>query len=136
MLNITQAQLDARIATENGFTQWFVDKLMPEELPEFHAEFSRDKLLGCARRARRTAIHLGFDDPPSQAHFAGLMWRIGAGFFLFPGFREIARDTTTPGPVRIDRFYTQVTPDEAADAILNADDTLLWVSPFDDDEEA
>lgn len=135
MLKISQAQLDARIATESGFTQWFVDQFMPEELPEFHAEFTRDKLLATARRARRTAIDLGFDDPPSQAHFVALMWRLGANFFQFPGFQEIARDTATAGPVRVDRFYTQVTPDQAADAILNSDDTLLFISPLDDDED-
>lgn len=85
-------------------------------------------------RARRTALHFGFTDPPSQAHFAILMWRVAASFFLFPGFREIVAETFTAGPSRVDRLYNQVTPEQAADAILNGDDALLFSGPFDDED--
>lgn len=135
-MKLTREQLDSRIATEDGFVRWFADQFMPEQLPEFHAEFTREKLHAAARRARRTAVHFGFADPPSQAHFAALMWRVAANFFVFPGFREIANDTGRSGPSRIARFYDEVTPDQAADAILEGDDTLLFLGPFDDQEAA
>ncbi|MBL8481443.1 MAG: hypothetical protein JNJ60_04560 [Rhodocyclaceae bacterium] len=131
---ITQEQMEARIATEDGFVTWFSEQFMQANLAEFYAAFPAEKRMAAARRARRTALHFGFFDAPSQAHFVALMWRVGANFFMFPGFREIALDRQASGPSRIDRFYTEVTPDQAADAILKADDRLLFMGPFDDDQ--
>lgn len=133
-LSLTRQQLDSRISTEAGFVPWFAEKFMQENLLEFYATFSEEKRMAAARRARRIAIHFGFTDAPSQAHFAALMWSVGANFFVFPGFREIAADRRASGPSRIDRFYTAVTPDQAADAIAQGDDSLLFMSPFDDED--
>ena len=133
-MQVTQAQLMSRIATEAGFAQWFATKFMEENLPEFHAAFPREKRVAAAVRARRIATHLGFTDPSSHTHFAALMWRVAANFFMFPGYRQIASDRAADGPSRIDRFYTEVTADQAADAILKGQDWLLFASPFDDEE--
>ena len=134
MLKFTQAQLGSRIASEGGFAQWYVDAFMPEHLADFHSQFGRAKLLAVAVRARRLALRFGFTDPGSQTHFVSLMWRLGGNFFLFPGYREIVGDTQTDGVTRIDRIYAEVTPDQAADAILNGHDGLLFESPLDDAE--
>ena len=134
VLQMSPEQMASRINTEAGFALWFAEQFMPEHLVEFHAAFPREKRLAAAVRARRTALHFGFTDPPSQAHFAILMWRVAANFFLFPGFREIVAETDTDGPSRIDRLYKQVTPDQAADAILKGDDALLFSGPLDDED--
>ena len=135
VFQLNREQVDARIATEAGFAEWFAEKFMQEHLLEFYGEFGPAQRLDVARRARRTALHFGFDDPASQAHFAALMWRVCGNFFTFPGFREIAAQKTVDGPTRIAWFYTQVTPDQAADAILQGEDTWLFHSPLDDDEQ-
>ena len=134
VLQMSPEQMASRINTEAGFALWFAEQFMPEHLVEFHAAFPREKRLAAAVRARRTALHFGFTDPPSQAHFAILMWRVAANFFLFPGFRESVAETYTDGPSRIDRLYKQVTPDQAADAILKGDDALLFSGPLDDED--
>lgn len=134
VLQMSPEQMASRINTEAGFALWFAEQFMPEHLVEFHAAFPREKRLAAAVRARRTALHFAFTDPPSQAHFAILMWRVAANFFLFPGFREIVAETYTDGPSRIDRLYKQVTPDQAADAILKGDDALLFSGPLDDED--
>ena len=134
VLQMSPEQMASRINTEAGFALWFAEQFMPEHLVEFHAAFPREKRLAAAVRARRTALHFAFTDPPSQAHFAILMWRVAANFFLFPGFREIVAETDTDGPSRIDRLYQQVTPDQAADAILKGDDALLFSGPLDDED--
>lgn len=134
MLQLSAEQMATRIKTEAGFALWFAEQFMPVHLVEFHAAFLREKRLAAAVRARRTALHFGFSDPPSQAHFAILMWRVAANFFLFPGFREIVAQRCTDGPSRIDRLYNQVTPEQAADAILHGDDALLFSGPFDDED--
>lgn len=134
VLQLSPEQMASRIETEAGFALWFAEQFMPVHLVEFHAAFPREKRLSAAVRARRTALHFGFSDPPSQAHFAILMWRVAANFFLFPGFREIVAQKYTDGPSRIDRLYNQVTPEQAADAILQGDDALLFSGPFDDED--
>lgn len=126
MMRLSEKQKYARIATEPKFVAWYVDDFMPSQLPEVLRLFKRDKLVEMVAVGRRIAVDHGFTDPPSQAHFITLMWKIGAGFFTMPGFREIALDRTRPGPERINRFYA-VSEDQAADAILAADDAV-WFS--------
>lgn len=136
VLQLSTEKMDARVETEAGFALWFAEQFMPVHLVEFHAAFPREKRIAAAVRARRTALHFGFSDPGSQAHFAALMWRVAANFFLFPGFREIVAQRSVDGPTRIDRFYKLVTPEQAADAVLQGDDTLLFSGPFDDEDSA
>lgn len=131
MLTITQAQTLLAIDDEPGFLAWYVDAFMPDHLPEFHRAFRRDDLIGMVGRGRRVAIARGFDDPASQAHFVTLMWTMGPNFHHFPGFREIARDRSQPGSLRIDRFYREVSSEQGADAVLGADDRYWFTDPAD-----
>mgnify|MGYP006992415906 FL=1 len=135
MLKISDSQLHSRIIHEEGFVSWFAENFMREQLANFYIAFPAEKRMAAARRARNAAIRLEITDPPSQVHFAALMWSLGANFFTFPGFREILEDVRMSGPARIHRVYTEVTADQAADAILHSDDSALFVDP-DDSESA
>lgn len=125
MLNLTNEQLLICIADESGFVDWYVERFMPEHLPEFVGLFPQEKLKDMIRRGRRIALRKRFTDPASQVHFVTLMWRVGANFFQMPGFSAIADDFSDTPSSRIDRFYA-VPSDLAAEAILAADDQVWF----------
>lgn len=129
MLTIRKDQMSVGISDEKAFIDWYVNEFMPDHLPEFHESFSSEDLGRMVRRGRNEAIKYGFDDPPSQAHFVTLMWKLGPNFHHFPGFREIAEDRGQPGPERIGRFY-QVSDEEGGEAVLGADDRYWFPETF------
>jgi hypothetical protein len=122
MLIIRKEHMTLRISQEEGFVDWYVNDFMPEHLAEFHESFSNEDLYRMVRNGRKEAIAYGFDDPSSQVHFVTLMWKIGANFHHFPGFKEIASTTEQSGQKRIERFYNEVTDDQGAEAVLGAND--------------
>ncbi len=122
MLKIRTEQLDAFLADESWFVRWYVEEFIPDHLPGFHETFDDRELREMTALARRTAIEKGFGDPPSQVHFVTLMFKIGPTFFKFPGFKEITEAPDLPGPERIRRYYEDVTSEQAAEAILGAED--------------
>lgn len=122
MLRIRQEQLDVFLADESWFVQWYVSSFMPDHLPGFHETFDDQELKEMVTRGRRRAIEQGFDDPPSQVHFVTLMFKIGPTFYQFPGFREITETKGVAGPERIRRYYEEVSEEQAAEAILGAED--------------
>ena len=74
---------------------------------------------------RTYARAFGIDDPASQAKFVTLMWQVGANFFEFPGFREIAHDRSLTAAQKIDGFYG-VPEDLAVEAIINPDERYWY----------
>jgi hypothetical protein len=129
MLRLTQAQMLLAIVEERGFVDWYVDRFMPDHLPDFHRAFSRNELVSMVRRGRQEAIVYDFDDPASQVHFVTLMWTMGPTFHHHPGFREIATARDQPGPARIERFYREVTDEQGASAVLAANDRYWFMTP-------
>jgi hypothetical protein len=129
MLTLRPDQMALNIATERSFVDWYVGTFMPDELPHFHEALSEDSLREMVANGRRRAMAGGFADPQCQAHFVTLMWVAGPSFMEFPGFAEIAADTTSPERERIDAFYA-VDPDLAAEAIAHANDSA-WFAPGD-----
>lgn len=126
MMEIREDQITIPISNEEGFLDWYVGEFIPEHLPEFHEALDNESLREMTKNARDEAIRCGFNDPSSQVHFVTMMWNIGPNFHHFPGFQEITNDVSQPGPERIERFYNEVTDDQAADAILGADDNYWY----------
>lgn len=122
MLIIRKDQSDAFLADKSWFVQWYVSRFIPDHLPGFHETLDDQDLKEMVTYGRHKAIELGFDDPPSQVHFVTLMFKIGPTFYKFPGFREITETKGISGPERIRRYYEEVTSDQAAEAILGAED--------------
>ena len=73
---------------------------------------------------RRYARHFRIEDVPSQMHFITLMWTVGANFFTFPGFAEVA-SSGLDGPAKIDAFYA-VDRDRAVAAVMQPDDRYWY----------
>ncbi|PPD18745.1 MAG: hypothetical protein CTY18_10725 [Methylomonas sp.] len=124
MLVLRDDQLTLPIADETGFTNWFVDDFMPEFLDDFHQSLPRSRLIQRACYGRNLALRFGFKDPVSHTHFVYLMWEIGPDFFTFPGFKDIAEESSKPEQQRIDAFY-QV-PAELDKAAMFGSDWHRW----------
>lgn len=127
MMRITRKQKQAFVTSDAEFARWYVDAVMKPQLPQFHLAISEQGKLEMVTNGRIWARLHGFSDATAQAHFITLMWKIGPGFFVFPGFAEIARDTAADDQARVQAFY-DVDPELAAQAILQPDDRYWY--PF------
>jgi hypothetical protein len=134
MFEIRARQVDAFLADEAWFIEWFVCTFMPDHVPGFHQTFDDRELKEMVGRGRRRAIEHGFTDPPSQVHFVTLMFKIGPTFYTFPGFREVTAARTLSDAERIRRYY-EVPGALAADAILRAEYRSWWPDPIVGEDE-
>lgn len=125
MLKMRPIHMLMRIVSENGFVDWYVNKFMPDNLPEFHQALSTTSLEDMVRSGRKTAIAYGFSEPDSIFHFVTLMWIVGPNFMDFSGFKEALENKDLDDAGRIDALYN-VDSELSAEAIINADDTAWW----------
>ncbi|WP_308917135.1 hypothetical protein [Jannaschia sp. LMIT008] len=58
-----------------------------------------------------------------------LCWEVGPGFFLWPGFREIAIDLNLTGKQKVAAFE-EVEEERAVDAIVGRDSSLWFDAPI------
>ncbi|MGL4309555.1 MAG: hypothetical protein ACRCSU_03630 [Paracoccaceae bacterium] len=122
---LTTNQMMSGIARDEDFAEWFVEDVMKQHIPDPYYAVSPEGLREMTVNGRDYARKCGITDFPSQAHFVILMWKIGANFWLQPGFREVAMNTAMLGPDKIDRFYA-VPKDQAVHAIMNCNDTYWY----------
>lgn len=125
MLIIRDDQLKMNITEENGFVRWYVHQFMPDHVPYLHEAMDEATLERMIRNGRKQAIAMGFSEPGAQVHFVTLMCKIGANFYQFPGFKEIAEATHLPDQERIEAFY-QVSDEQGGAAFEGADDRFWF----------
>jgi len=125
MLKMRLSQMLMHIMSEEGFVDWYVNKFMPDNLPEFHQNLSTTSLEDMVRSGRKIAIAHGFSEPDSIFHFVTLMWIVGPNFMDFAGFKEALEHKDLSDAQCIDALYS-VDRELAAEAIVNADDTAWW----------
>jgi hypothetical protein len=115
----------ASLDDDHAFAEWFVEDVMRQYIPDPYYSVSPEGLREMTINGRSYARKCGISDFDSQAHFVILMWKIGANFWLQPGFREIASNPTIDGPTKIDRFYA-LPEDQAVHAIMNPDERYWY----------
>ncbi|MGL5008947.1 MAG: hypothetical protein ACRC6I_03640 [Paracoccaceae bacterium] len=101
---------------------------MAVELPDYCYRQDPKILKEMTISARSYARRLGFADVESQALFVNLCWEMGPGFFLWPGFREIAVDPHLSGLQKI-ALFEEVDIDLAVDAIVGRDSAMWFDAP-------
>lgn len=124
MISIKNDLLTLNISTEQGFVQWYVHRFMPDHVPDLHQAMDNATLEKMIRNGRNQAISMGFYQPSGQVHFVTLMCKIGANFYDFPGFKEIAQATHLPEEERVEAFY-QVSDEQGA-AAFEASNDRYW----------
>ncbi len=111
-------QLTLPIANEKGFEDWFVTEFMPENLDEEdYDKFDEETWRRRVKHGRDIAIRYGFNDPVTQTQFIALMWRFGAHFYSFPGFKHITHSQQLSATEKIDQYYER-SDDEFADVVI------------------
>lgn len=118
-------QMLGPMARDDAFANWFVEDVMKQHIPDPYYAVSAEGLREMTVNGRHYARQCGISDVPSQAHFVILMWKIGANFWLQPGFREVAQDAGLGGPEKIDAFYA-VPQEDAVHAIMHPDDRYWY----------
>ena len=124
-IKFAKKQMMTHVDHDEDFADWYVDEFMRKNLPDPYYSISAAGKREMALNGRTYARNLGFVDNESQAHFITFMWKIGANFFLHPGFSEIVNDRNLSGPEKIDCFYA-VPKDKAVHAIMNPDDRYWY----------
>ncbi len=119
------SQMLGPMAHDDEFAEWFVEDIMKRHIPDPYFAVSAEGLREMTVNGRVYARKCGIADTASQAHFLILMWKIGANFWLQPGFREVAMNPTIDGPTKITRFY-EVPEDQAVHAIMHPDDRYWY----------
>ena len=119
----------AALMTDEAFADWFVDHWMEIELKDFKYRQDDAVLKGMTISARNYARHFGINDPESQVQFVHLCWELGPGFFLFPGFLDIAVDRNLSGPDKIEAFYN-MPEDQAVDVMLGRNSSHWFDAPL------
>lgn len=128
-LEISRSQMvEPALASDQAFADWFVGEWMPIELPDYCYRQDPRTLKDMTVSARDYARRLGFADVESQALFVNLCWELGPGFFLWPGFREIATDPDLTGPQKIAALEA-VDTELAVDAIVGRDSGMWFDAP-------
>ena len=120
MIKLKKSQMQAAMRSDAAFAEWYCEEFMKVHLPQSYFSVSDEGRREMVLNGRRYAQHFGFSDLRAQAEFITLMWKIGANFFVQPGFAEALSDRTETDLVRIDGLYN-VSRDQAADAILKQD---------------
>lgn len=118
-LTLNLSQRSAPLNDDRAFARAYVEEVMKTHLPQDYWSLSPEGRMEMTMNGRRYARHFGIRDVPSQMMFITLMWEVGANFFMFSGFKEIAV-SAAEGPAKIDAFF-EVESDLAAEAIMNAD---------------
>lgn len=124
-MRLTRRQMTAPLREDGAFADWYVENFMRSHLPQFYWSLSPEGRTEMVTNGREYARHFGFVDPVCQMQFITLMWTLGANFFVFDGFRQIAEDVTGDEAQRIAAFY-DVDPDLAAQAVMNPDDRYWY----------
>lgn len=127
-MRMSKSQMMAPLEPDEGFAGWYVENILKVHAPEHYFAVSAAGRIEMTVNGRRHAESCGIVDIPSQMHFITLMWKLGAGFYRHPGFRDVAQDGDLDGPAKIAAFY-EVHPDDAVHAIMNPDDTLWYSTP-------
>ena len=120
-MRLTSDQMRAPLRDDDAFARWYVENVMKVHAPEHYFAVSPEGRLEMTVNGRAHAARFGIADIESQMHFITLMWKLGAGFFRHPGFREVAEDPALDGPAKISAFY-EVPRERAIDAITQPDD--------------
>lgn len=123
-MKFDSSQMLAMLREDEDFAEWFVQGLMKQTLPNQYYIVSDVGKREMTINGRNYAKVLGFEDFESQAMFVALMWEIGAGFFTFPGFREVADDPNLNGKQKIDAFYA--VPGTVAAEAIEANSDAYW----------
>lgn len=118
-------QMMGALARDDDFAEWFVEDVMKQHIPEPYFAVSPEGLREMTINGRQYARDCGITDFASQAHFVILMWKISANFWLQPGFREVAMNTSLAGPDKIAAFYA-MPEDQAVHAIMHPDERYWY----------
>ncbi len=110
---------------DDEFAAWFVAEIMKDDLPDYYTDLGPDTCAEFIITARRYARHFGITRPDLQAQFAYLMWTVGPNFWSFKGFNRILTAKWPSEEDKIEALFN-VSPDDAEEAILGADDTH-WI---------
>jgi hypothetical protein len=124
-LVISKNQRMAGVTDDTDFAEWYVEEFMKVHVSDMYYQLSHDGKREMVLNGRRYAIERGFLDPESQAHFITFMWKVGANFFLQPGFREVAEDEDMTPEAKVDAFYN-MDQDQAVHAIMNPDERYWY----------
>jgi len=124
MLKLRPDQMTQHITQKTEFIDWYVNKFMPDQLPEYHQLFDLEELSEMIKNGRDQAIQHCFNTPLSQSHFITLLWHIGANFYHASGFKAIALACEQPEEERIDAFYQL--SDEHWNEAIQQRDNYLW----------
>lgn len=117
--------MQAPLRRDEDFAEWYVEDFMSTHLVQLYHSISAQGKREMVINGRKWARVYGFTDAEAQCHFVTFMWKIGAGFFLAPGFADIAAQTGQPDMARIDAFYN-LPPEVAIGAIQNPDDRYWY----------
>jgi len=118
-------QMKGPLAQDDAFAEWFVEDVMKQHIPAPYFAVSAEGLREMTINGREYARRCGIADFESQAHFVILMWKIGANFWLQPGFHAVATHAEMKGPQKIEAFYA-MPQDQAVHAIMHPDDRYWY----------
>ncbi|MQQ08042.1 hypothetical protein GFB49_06225 [Epibacterium sp. SM1979] len=124
-LQISRQVQQARVQKDPDFAEWYVEQVMRTQLQQFYWAVSNQGKREMVINGRHWARRYGLSDSEAQAHFISLMWKVGANFFVFPGFVDVVQDTSRNDMSRVEAFY-QVDQEQAAEAIIGSDDRFWY----------
>lgn len=126
MLRISKDQLEELRQDDAIFTKWYIDTIMKNYFPQYYFSVSDEGKREMVLNGRRYAREHGLETAEAQGHFLGLMWDIGANFYLFPGFRDVLKRTDLEGMEKINLLFDGGVTDAHSRAAINGSDDSYW----------